>query len=74
MKGSIALTTEKKTKSSGNYILFCISRLISDFGTVVFNFALSLYILDITGSATLFTILSLTMIPSIIINTFAGYW
>ncbi|NLN64298.1 MAG: MFS transporter [Clostridiaceae bacterium] len=73
MKGSIALTTEKKTKSSGNYILFCISRLISDFGTVVFNFALSLYILDITGSATLFaTILSLTMIPSIIINTFCG--
>lgn len=63
----------KKGQFKGNYLLFCISRLISDIGTSVFNFSLSLYILDITGSASLFaTVLSLGFIPGIIINTFGG--
>lgn len=62
-----------KLKYKVNYVNFCISQLISQLGTSIFNFALSLYILDLTGSATLFaTMLSLTLIPAIIINAFGG--
>lgn len=57
-----------------NFIVFFLSQIISEFGTATFNFALNLYILDITGSATLFaTMLTFTMIPGLLVNMFGGF-
>ncbi|MFF2797454.1 MFS transporter [Lysinibacillus xylanilyticus] len=56
-----------------NFLLLFISRLISDLGMAVFKFSLSLYILDVTGSASYFSlILTLTILPGAIMNVFAG--
>ncbi|MBU3188245.1 MFS transporter [Clostridium bowmanii] len=50
-----------------------LGRFISDLGTAVFKFALSLYILDTTGSAAIFSlILTLSMLPGILISIIAG--
>ncbi|EPY13694.1 MULTISPECIES: MFS transporter [Paenibacillus] len=62
-------------KEISNIILFTISRTISELGTAVFKFALSLYVLDVTGSASLFGIvLAISYLPNILINTFAGVY
>ena len=75
MEVEVSVDAKKKADFKSNYILFCLSRLVSDLGTSVFNFSLSLYILDITGSAGLFaTILSIAMIPGILINAFCGFF
>ncbi|MBK3493947.1 MFS transporter [Viridibacillus sp. YIM B01967] len=56
-----------------NFTIFSMSRLISELGTSVFKFALSLYILDLTGSAALFSVvLGFTILPGVFINIFAG--
>ncbi|AJS57349.1 MFS transporter [Paenibacillus sp. IHBB 10380] len=60
-------------RDSRNIAIFSLSRLISELGTSVFRFALSLYILDLTGSASMFAlVLSFTYIPGIFVNIFAG--
>lgn len=56
-----------------NFLLLFLGRLTSNLGTSIFNFALSLYVLDITGSATAFTmVLSFAIIPGIFVNILAG--
>lgn len=56
-----------------NVILLFAGRFISDFGTALFRFSLSLYVLDVTGSSTLYSLmLTLTILPGIIISIFAG--
>ena len=56
-----------------NMFLLFAGRFISDFGTALFRFSLSLYVLDITGSSTLFSlILTLTILPGILVSIFAG--
>jgi predicted MFS family arabinose efflux permease len=56
-----------------NLYCFLFGRITSELGTSIFKFALSLYILDLTGSAVIFsTILAVGMLPSIFINMFAG--
>lgn len=56
-----------------NTILISISRLISELGSVALRFALSLYILDITGSPLMSGfVFAFTYIPGILVNTFAG--
>ncbi|MBD8499798.1 MULTISPECIES: MFS transporter [Paenibacillus] len=58
-----------------NIVLFSISRLLSELMTSMFKFALSLYILDITGSASMFSIVLACMyIPSVIVDIFAGVY
>ncbi|PYG88040.1 putative MFS family arabinose efflux permease [Ruminiclostridium sufflavum DSM 19573] len=53
-------------------LLFC-GRFVSDFGTALFKFSLSLYVLDVTGSAALYSlILTLTILPGIFISILAG--
>ncbi len=68
------VTTSKLNDSyKKNSICFLFGRITSELGTSIFKFALSLHILDITGSATIFsTILSIGMLPSIFVNIFAG--
>jgi DHA3 family macrolide efflux protein-like MFS transporter len=56
-----------------NYRLLVLDRLIALLGSSAFGFALSLYVLDITSSAAMFSlILSLTILPGALINFFAG--
>ncbi|NDI35229.1 MFS transporter [Chengkuizengella sediminis] len=56
-----------------NIVLISISRLISELGSVALRFALSLYILDITGSPLMFGfVFGFTYIPGVIVNLFAG--
>lgn len=56
-----------------NFTLLFLSRFISDAGSAVFKFALSLYVLDVTGSAGIYSImLALTILPGVLISIFAG--
>ncbi len=56
-----------------NFILLALGRLVSSLGSSVFSFALSLYVLDTTGSAATFSfIVGLSIIPRIIVNLVAG--
>ncbi len=60
-------------RDARNIVIFSLSRLITELGTSIFRFALSLYILDLTGSASMFAlVLSFTYIPGIFVNIFAG--
>ncbi|MCT6924945.1 MFS transporter [Metasolibacillus sp.] len=53
---------------------FPISKLISSFGALVYAFAMSLYILQQTGSATSFALsLICSVIPRALVAPFAGY-
>lgn len=64
---------QKPVNYKFNLAVITIGRLVSNLGTSVFNFALSLYVLDITGSAQQFSmILILSILPSIFINLGAG--
>ena len=56
-----------------NFLLLIIGYSTSLFGTVFLNTALSLYILNLTGSATKYAlVLSLGIIPQILLGLFAG--
>jgi len=56
-----------------NFILVFLGKVVSEFGTYLQSFALSLYVLDKTGSAALFsTVIVVSMIPRIILMPFAG--
>lgn len=58
---------------SKDFTLMVIGQIISLVGNVTLRFALSLFILDRTGSATIFGgILALTMIPTILFSPFGG--
>lgn len=56
-----------------NFVLVTLGRLVSEFGTYVFSFALSLYVLEVTGSPKLFAlVIAVSIIPRIILTPFAG--
>ena len=56
-----------------NFILLVITQLISILGNMIITFALPLYILDISGSATLYgVILALSYIPLCIMSPIGG--
>lgn len=58
-----------------NQYCIILSRIISELGTWVFNFAISLYVLDKTNSVEIFSlVLALVGIPAIFINLFAGVY
>ncbi|WP_156924160.1 MFS transporter [Halonatronum saccharophilum] len=63
----------KKINYKQNFILMILGRLVSQLGTSIFSFALSLYVLDLTGSAGAFSmVLSFSIIPNVILNIFGG--
>ncbi|CAM3905937.1 MULTISPECIES: MFS transporter [Bacillus cereus group] len=73
--GSLRLHIENKNRNPElrNICLYSIAKTVSIFGTSMYSFALSLYVLQITGSALNFAItLILGTIPMIIMNPFAG--
>ena len=56
-----------------NYILLLQGQLVSTLGDALYTIALSLFMLELTGSATLVgTIMGLVTIPRIILGPFAG--
>ncbi|MDA1600612.1 MFS transporter [Bacillus cereus] len=73
--GSLRLHIENKKRNLElrNICLYSIAKTVSIFGTSMYSFALSLYVLQITGSALNFAItLILGTIPMIVMNPFAG--
>lgn len=64
-----------KNNINKNVIILLIGRWISLLGSQVQEFILSLYVLNTTGSATIFaTVLSLSIIPKIIISPIIGVY
>ncbi|MDA3730597.1 MFS transporter [Niameybacter massiliensis] len=56
-----------------NFNILVLGQIISLFGSSIQRFALSLYLLDLTGSASLFaSILAVSMIPIVLISPIAG--
>ena len=63
----------KKLLKNRNYMLLVIGNFISLLGSNIQQFVLSLYVLSITGSATLFaSMLAVSILPRIILSPFAG--
>ena len=63
----------KKLIKQKDFTLFTLGKLVSLLGSNMQQFALSLYVLDLTGSATVFaSILSIIIIPRLIFSPFAG--
>lgn len=64
----------KLKKATYHLWTFTISKLISSFGAQVYAFAISFYILQITGSATSFAMnLICSLLPRTLVAPFAGY-
>lgn len=58
---------------TGNFILLILGQISSLFGNYILRLALSMYVLEVTGSAALFAgILSAAVIPSILLSPFGG--
>lgn len=56
-----------------NFTMVVIGQIISLFGNTILRFAMSTYIMDITGSATAFAgVLALSMIPTILLSPVGG--
>ncbi|WP_066295319.1 MFS transporter [Bacillus sp. FJAT-29937] len=70
---TLSISGENDQKEIRNILLYSTGKTISIFGTAIFNFALGLYVLKLTGSALSFAVtLILGIIPMIIVNPFAG--
>ena len=73
--GSLRLHIENKKQSrTKKYLLICNCKTVSIFGSSIYSFALGLYVLQITGSALNFAMITLILgtIPMIVMNPFAG--
>lgn len=58
---------------SKNFTLLVLGQVSSLFGNYIIKFALSMYVLDTTGSATIFaSILSIATIPTILLSPLGG--
>lgn len=65
------MTTQKLFNK--NFSLLVLGQVSSLFGNTILRFALSMYVLEITGSATIFAgILAVAMIPTIILSPLGG--
>lgn len=69
----MSVKNERNLREIINLFLYSTGKSVSIFGTAIYNFALGLYVLKLTGSALSFAVtLVLGIIPMIIINPFAG--
>ena len=67
------MTTTSLKFWNKNYVLLIIGQIMSLFGNSIIRFALSFYLLDITGSAVIFgSIMAISIIPMIIFTPFGG--
>lgn len=66
-------TIEKTSLTGKNFILVVIGQIISLFGNAIIRFALPLYVLDYSGSSTLFgMVTAFSFIPMIIMSPIGG--
>jgi hypothetical protein len=69
----LSLRNYLRNKELLNTILFSAASCISLFGTAIYNFAIGLYVLKLTGSGLSFAgTLSISIISTILVNPFAG--
>ncbi len=73
--GGISMNEQQKLKRASYHLFtFTISKIISSFGAQVYAFAISFYILQLTGSATSFaTNLICNLLPRALVAPLAGY-
>ncbi len=72
-KGYIMKSKSKNKLFTKDFTILAVGQLISLFGNALQRYALSLYILDLTGSAAIFsTLLALSIIPQIIFSPIGG--
>ncbi len=63
----------KQRLFSKNFTLLVLGQISSLFGNYIIKFVLSMYVLDTTGSATVFaSILSIAAIPTILLSPLGG--
>ena len=56
-----------------DFTIMILGQIISLFGNAILRFSLSLYVLEVTGSAAVFgTILAVSMIPTVLLSPFGG--
>ncbi len=73
MRGAMMDDSLKLKKATYHLYTFMISKMVSTFGAQVYTFAISFYILQLTGSATSFaTNLICNILPRTILSPFAG--
>lgn len=66
-------TTQHKKLFSRNFTLLILGQISSLSANTILRFALSMYILDLTGSAAVFAgLLGISMIPTILLSPFGG--
>lgn len=64
---------EKKKLFKKDFTILVLGQIISLFGNVILRFALSMFVLDKTGSVGIFgTILAISMIPTVLLSSFGG--
>ncbi|WP_271814038.1 MFS transporter [Clostridium beijerinckii] len=69
----LLLKNFSRNKELLNIVLFSIASFISVFGTSIYNFAISLYVLNITGSGLNFAMtLVIGALSTVLVNPFAG--
>lgn len=67
------MSNKKNRAEMRNLLLYASAKTVSVFGTAIYNFAVSFYVLKVTGSALSFAItLMLGSLPMILIMPFAG--
>ena len=67
------MDSEARKLWNKDFSLVVIGQIISLFGNTILRFALSLHILDVTGSATVFgSITAIALIPIVILSPFGG--
>lgn len=60
-------------KENKNILLYAAGRLVSSLGSIIYSFAIGLYVLDSTGSGMKFAMtLLISFLPSMFITPFAG--
>ncbi len=60
---------------SKNFILLVLGQVTSLFGNFILKLALSMYVLEVTGSATVFAgILSVATVPTILLSPLGHLW
>lgn len=69
----LLLKNFSRNKELLNIVLFSIASFICVFGTSIYNFAISLYVLNITGSGLNFAMtLVIGALSTVLVNPFAG--
>ncbi|NMM95053.1 MFS transporter [Bifidobacterium oedipodis] len=65
--------TKRNPLRSRDFVLLVAGQGISLFGNMMLRFAMSMWVLDATGSATVFaTILAISIVPTIVLSPFGG--